>query len=101
MLQETGDSTVDIAAIGDDDIEGRTGDEAPLNAGMLGADAVVVGIEQHAESQIKGTKICFKAFKDKGFEEPCGVGQMPFDRARIGHGLNGAILGREWRGECQ
>jgi hypothetical protein len=34
--------------------------------------------------------------KDEGFEEPTGVGEMPFNRAGLGTGLDHKVFRRQW-----
>src|ERR1035441_9180064 len=61
------------------------------------ANCVVVGIEEVAEGRIE-TAIAREMFgKQKRFEEPCGVRQMPLCGTRIRHGLQGLVLNRQGR----
>ena len=53
---------------------------------------MVVGIEKRIETLSKWLVVLQKSPKDKGFEKPRGVPQMPFGGAHVGHGLNDLVL---------
>ena len=74
---------VDMAAIGDDVVQPGTRDQSALRARMLVADRVVIRIEQHAKRRMEWPVPGNVRHQHEGLEEPAGVRQMPFDRARI------------------
>src|SRR5439155_11105940 len=67
--------------------------------GRVDVIAIVVGVEENAirgvEAAIPGTV----RLQHKSLEEPCGMRQMPFHRARVRHRLDGAVFGRERRSD--
>jgi hypothetical protein len=58
----------------------------------------VIRVEQHAERRIERHE-ALALGEDERLEEPGRVGEVPLDRARVGHRLERAVLGRERRGE--
>ena len=52
---------------------------------MHTTNAVVVGVEEKIEAGAELDVIGRVRLEDEGFEEPSGVGEMPFGRADIGH----------------
>ena len=63
------------------------------------ADAVVVGVEEMLVGRMKWP-VAFQVRREqKRLEKPAGVGQMPFRRAGILHGLDAEVFGLERAGE--
>ena len=52
---------------------------------MPRANCIIIGIEQEAEFGMIADLIAKNRHQHKLFEEPAGVRQMPFCRARISH----------------
>ena len=73
----------------------RPREQPALGAWMFGTDTVVVGVEKHPERRVVRLKPGRVRFQHKGLKKPGGMRQMPFDRARVWHGLRAAILGRQ------
>ena len=55
--------------------------------GKLLTNSIVVGIEKVFVLRLERLKLRLKRLEDKGLKKPCGMGQMPLNRARFGHGL--------------
>ena len=70
-------------------------DQTALRPRVAGADTVVIRVEQDPEGGRKRRKTRLVRLQHKGFKKPGGVGQMPFGRAGVGHGLGGAVFGRQ------
>lgn len=87
---------VHVGPVGEHLVQRWPREQPALRAGVLGAHTVVVGVEQHPERRCKRLETGLVGFEHKGFKEPGGVGQVPLGGAGIGHGLRGAILGRQW-----
>ena len=52
----------------------------------------VVGVEEEAESIIEAGVTLKMLREDEFLKEPRGVGEMPFGRACVGHGLDHLII---------
>src|SRR5829696_4706674 len=68
---------------------------------MALADGVVVRVEEIAISRVEDPVLRHMRLQYEGLEEPGGMREMPLRRARIGHGLDGAVLGRQRRYEIK
>ena len=91
--EEALDGRVDVAAVGEDLVEGRAGEGgAELLLGHL-AESAVVGIEEPAEVGIEGLVAGNEFGEDEGFEKPRGVGEMPLDGRGFGAGLDHHVFG--------
>ena len=66
---------------------------------MAVADSVIIGIEQHAEMRIERGVSGRVRHQDERLEKPRRMGEVPLDRTRVGHRLQGAIFGRQRRCE--
>ena len=67
-------------------------------ARMLVADGVVVGVEQH-RTRVEGRVAGSVRREHERLEEPRRVREVPLGRARVGHRLHDAVLGRQRRRE--
>ena len=104
---------IDAVAPDEHRIDRRTAQQAPLRAGMAGADGVVVAVEQVSPAGVgwfvgqRGAlqsgagwvgSVAASAIPHQGrpqqelLEEPGGVSEMPLRRAGIGHALQSQIL---------
>ncbi len=92
------DGKVDMASIRENGVEARARKKAALRTRMALADRLVVGVEEHPEGGIENA-IAAHRLEQEGLEKPRGVSEVPLHRARVGHGLQRAILGRQRRGE--
>src|SRR5438093_1388606 len=63
---------------------------------MLRTDQVVIGVEEDAKLRMKALVAGQSGLQNEGLEEPARVREVPLDRARVGHGLQRAVLRREW-----
>ena len=91
---------VDLRAVGQHTGERGPVDQAALQARVLLAHALVVAVEQHPKSRVEGHETRLEALQHEGLEEPGDVREVPFRRARIGHGLHLAQRLRQRRSEC-
>lgn len=64
---------------------------------MLGADRVVIGVEQHPILRVEHRVGRMELRQQEGLEEPGGVRKVPFDGTAIGHRLHLAIFGAQRR----
>ena len=64
-----------------------------LGSLVAGPNLLVIGVEQRIIAGMVLLVVFGKRFEDEGFEEPGGMRQMPFGRARVGHRLDALILG--------
>src|SRR2546428_1207734 len=74
----------------------RPRQQPALRARVLVADCVVIGVEQYAKRGIVEAITRNMRLEHEGLEKPTRMRKMPFDRARIGHRLDCAILRRQW-----
>ncbi len=101
LLQQGGHARVDIVAISLDLGQRRSREQAALSARMLGADAVVIRVEDDPEGRVERRKTLFARFENERLEEPGGMRQVPFDRAGVGHRLRTTILVGQPVGQVQ
>ena len=66
--------------------------EPALRARMPGAHALVIGIEAIFEALVEDAIVGEEALQQERLEEPGGVSEMPFGRARIVHHLDDLVL---------
>jgi hypothetical protein len=92
-LEERQHPSVHVAAVGHHLGERRAREKPALGTRIRVAEALVVGVEERAELRLEGP-VARSALEHQGLEEPAGVGQVPFHGARVGHGLERAVLGR-------
>ena len=79
--------------------ERRARQQSALRARVLGADAVVIRVEQHAKGGIERAIPGEVRLEHEGLEEPAGVRQVPLHRTRVGHRLDRAIFRRQRGGQ--
>ena len=77
------------------------GQQAALGARVFVAHGVVITVEQHLEGRVEGFETGLKTRQHKGLQKPGDVGQMPFDRAGVGHGLGLAVFGAQGGRQAQ
>ncbi|MPN04022.1 hypothetical protein SDC9_151258 [bioreactor metagenome] len=87
------------SAIGHDLRQSRSGQQAPLGSGMACTHLLVIGVEQHAKTAVKSLMPWLVHGQYKGFEEPAGMGQMPFGRTGVRHGLHAGVFCRQGRSQ--
>ena len=92
---------VDLGAVALHLGQRRPRHQAALRPRILLADALVVAVEEHPEAGVEGPEAGLEALEQEGLEEPGDVREMPLGRARVGHRLHLAVLGRQRRDECQ
>lgn len=93
--EEALDGGVDVAAVGEDLVEGWAGEGgAEFLFGHL-AEGAVVGVEEPVEVGVEGLVAGDELGEDEGFEEPGGVGEMPLDGRGFGAGLDHHVFGGE------
>ena len=101
MLEESGDGGVDVGAVGEDGVEGRAREGgAQFFLGHV-AEGVVVAVEEPEEVGVEGLVGGDELAEDEGLKEPAGVGEMPFDGAGLGTGLDHEVFGREGSQKCE
>ena len=109
-LIELCDGIVHVPAIGEDSIDTGAREEGASFLLRLIGDVVVITVEEPEEVRIAGL-IAGEVFaENECFEEPGGVGQMPFGGAGLGTALHHHVFRRKWgaegetlasrRGEC-
>jgi hypothetical protein len=95
FLQEAGHAGVDVPAIGEDGFErGAREGCAEFLFGHV-PEGVVVAVEEPAEVGMEGLIAGEELAENKGFEEPAGVGEVPFDGAGLGRRLDHHVFRRE------
>ena len=98
-MEEAVDGGVDVGAVGEDVVERRAGEGgAEFLLGHV-AEGVVVAVEEPVEVGVEGLVGGDELAEDEGLEEPAGVGEVPFDGAGLGTGLDHEVFGRERGGE--
>ncbi len=91
-LEEFHDRRIDMTAIGGDLFRARAGQKAARVAGMPGAGADVIGIEQEGVVAMIRLVACAVFAEQELLEEPGGMGSVPFRRARIRHRLHDLVF---------
>ena len=95
LAEEFDDRGIDMAAIGADLVGAGPGDVAAMIAGMAGAGADVIGIEQEGEVGVEGPVAGGVLAEQELLPEPGGMRPVPFRGARVRHGLDLLVLGRQ------
>ena len=72
--------------------DGRPREQPTLGAGLPRTDALIIGVEAIFEALVEHAIAGEEAFQQEGLEEPGGMREMPFGRARVVHGLHDLIL---------
>ena len=80
-------------------VERRPGDHPSLRARVPLAFALIIRVEEVGVALVIGLVASQMIAQHEGFEEPGGVGQMPFRRRGVGHWLERGIRVRERRGD--
>ena len=93
LVKELHGCRVDVTAIGRDFIGARPGQVAALVPGMAGAGGDIVGIEQEGIVGMEGLVSRTVFAEQELFEEPGGMGAVPFRRTCVRHRLDQLILG--------
>jgi hypothetical protein len=88
-------ASIDVGAVAPYLVQPGAREHAALRARELFAQGVVIGIEEVAEIGMKGLVARGMALEHEGLEKPGRMRHMPFHRARVGHGLRGAVLRRQ------
>ena len=70
-----------------------------LRARLPRADALIIGVEAIFEALVEHAIAGEEALQQEGLEEPGGMREMPFGRARVVHGLHDLILVAQGRGK--
>ncbi len=89
VCHAVGDVGAELVDVGD----GRAGEDAALDAGVILAGEVVVGVEKVGVHGVEALVVGQRFGQDKVLEEPACVRQMPLRRADVGDGLDDVILG--------
>ena len=63
------------------------------------AHAVVIGVKQRFELRIEAAIALEVLAQDEGFEKPTGMGEVPFRRTGVVHGLNAVVFDLKWAAE--
>src|SRR5262245_40045638 len=86
-----------MPAIGTDLLGAGAGDMAALVTGVARAGTDIIGVEQEGVIGVKGRITRAMLTEQKLFEEPRGVGAMPFRRTCVRHRLNELIFRTQGR----
>src|SRR5215471_21274547 len=86
-----------MTAISGDFIGARTRDQAALRPRLAWTGRHIIGIVEVGEALIESAIVLGVGPKQELLEKPAGMGAMPFGRARVRHGLNDLVFGREQR----
>src|SRR6202171_4250196 len=92
LAHELGHRRIDVRTRGANFLQRWSRQQSAPGAGMLLADTVVVGIEQHAKRWMEHPVPGQMRDENERLEEPARMREMPLDRTRIGHRLDRAIL---------
>ncbi len=95
LTQERADRCIDVSAIGEDLVEGGTGEGGAKLLLRHVTEGVVVAVEEPLKVRMEGLVVGEKVAKDEGLEEPRGVSEVPFDGARLRTGLHHHVFGRQ------
>ena len=98
---ESTQGLIHVRAVGVHLGQPRPRQQAALRPRVARAERFVVGIEEMEEARIERPVARRMRPQHHRLEEPGGMGQVPFGRAGVGHGLDALVLGRQRRGERQ
>ena len=96
---EPGDRGIDVRPILEHLGSRGPREHASKRAGMSFTGGVVVRVEQVPEGRMEGAVRRLEGREHEGLEEPGRVGEMPFERAGVGHRLRDEIFGVEMGAE--
>ena len=68
---------------------------------MCLTDTVVVGVKQNFILRVERLVACSLGFQQKGLKEPGDVGEVPFRRTGVVHGLHLIVLDFKWTAQLQ
>ncbi len=91
---------IDLLAVVAHLLQRRARQQPALWPRMRRADALVVAVEQVVPARVMRWR-GGETRQHEAFEEPGGVGQVPFARAGVSHALQHGVLGTERRGQLQ
>jgi hypothetical protein len=97
-LEELDHGGIDVPAIGGDLVGAGAGQVAALMAGVPGAGADVIGIEQEGVVGMEDLVALAVLAEQELLEEPGGMRAMPFGRAGVRHRLDQLVLRAQGRG---
>lgn len=86
------DRVIDMSAIAANFIQGGARECSPEGSMRVWAQLLVVGIEQKAEPAIEAGIAGQMREENEFLKEPCRMGQVPFRRTGVGHGLDHLVL---------
>ena len=89
---------VDMAAIGGDLLGAGPGHQAALGTRVPRTGADIIGIEQEGVVRVESFVARTMLGQQELFEEPGGMGTVPFGRACVRHRLDLLVLGGQGRG---
>ncbi len=101
LRDQPGHGRVHVGPIGQDVLQRRARQQAPLGSGMPLAHGLIVGVEQIAEHRVERLVALQVGLQQEGLEEPGHVRQVPLGGTDIGHGLDLLVFGAEWRRQRQ
>ena len=93
VLEERSDGGVDVGAVGEDGLERRAREGSAEFFFRHITERVVVAVEEPEEVGMEGLVAGEELTEDEGLKEPTGVGEVPFDGAGLGAGLDHEIFG--------
>jgi len=99
--QQVGQRGVHMGAVGLDLGEAGAAQQPALRAGVAGAQAFVIGVEEPRPALVEDFVVGQVRHQPHGFEEPGRVRHVPLRRAGVGHGLELGVFVRKGGGQGQ
>ena len=93
LLQQLKDTLIDVPPVGIRLLDGRPGDQPTFGSAMPFSQRIVVRVKEVRVLWMKRLVIRNCRKEQEGLEKPADVGEMPFGRADIWHGLDDIIFG--------
>jgi hypothetical protein len=93
LFQQLKDVLIDIPPVGIRLLDGRPGDQPSFRSAVPFSQRVVVRVKEVRILWMKRLVIRNCRKEQEGLEKPTDMGEMPFGRADIWHGLNNIIFG--------
>lgn len=101
VAQQLAHLLVNVPAIAEHLVQCGARQQTAFGTQMTFADAHVVGVEQDLVGRINEWGRLGQGGENKGLKEPGGMGQMPFQRAGVGHGLQLTVFGAQAADQLQ
>ena len=94
-FKQRDDRIIDVAPVGDDRFQRRSGQQPPSRPRMHLPGRVVIRVEDEMKVFVEDRVTVVEGLQDKSLEEPADVCEVPLGRTDVGHRLHDRVLGSQ------